>query len=930
MPWFPNMSIRKKLVIGVSLICAASLLLTGAAILTYEVIAFRSGAIKEISTLADVVGAYSTGGVEFNSVADAEKTLACIQADSRVEFVGIHGMDGSTLARFSRSGDEKIENLEVNSAAVRFEHCCLHVIRKVPKNDRGIGFVYIRANLSAMRERLAWHGLVVLGVSLGVLALTCWGATGFARFMTAPVLKLVATAQSVGAKHDYSLRCQKDRDDELGMLVNEFNRMLDRIQTQDGELRLAQDQLERRVQERTADLTRQIYVREEVQSRLRKQEEFMRVILETAPSMISVKDSEGRYLLVNRAVVDFHGIGTDDLLGLCEADIRPGDAECEACLKDDIEISQSGREQHAIEHQRMDGRGQARWLQTFKRSLVTAEGSRQILCVSTDITSLKKAETEMQRAKESAELANQAKSGFLANMSHEIRTPMNGILGMANLLLDTKLTDEQRDFTRTVCSSSEALLTILSDILDFSKIEAGKLTFERIPFDLREVVESTAELLAARALEKKIELSCLIANDVKCYVMGDPTRFRQVLLNLIGNAIKFTDRGEVTVSVSAGSNGEGELRFEIRDTGIGISAEALSKLFQAFAQADGSTTRKYGGTGLGLVICKQLVELMGGRIGVESEIGKGSNFWFTASLCAVDMPEEMSVVAALPKGLRVLVVDDNETNRKILHHYLAGIGLTSFGVGDGDAALRELHRAQGSGEGYDLAVLDVQMPGMDGVTLAKLIRGDGVIGRTRLMFLTSLGLDVTAEISSEFGIPCLNKPVKRDVLCRTLAHLWLPVAKSIETTGSTATSASDAGMSVDQKRSVTVLIAEDNLVNQRVAMRLLRKLGFEADIVSDGNQAVAATEQKRYDLILMDCHMPKLDGYEASRAIRQIEAGRTGDSSRHVIIAMTANAMQGDREKCLAAGMDDYVSKPVEVEELRRVIFRQLEARAAA
>ncbi len=369
----------------------------------------------------------------------------------------------------------------------------------------------------------------------------------------------------------------------------------------------------------------------------------------------------------------------------------------------------------------LDASGGARWILW---SVTTPREEPVIVWSGKDITALKEARINLEHFASSLYSENQTlansveearktvalKSQLLAQTSHEIRTPMNGIIGMSNLLLDTALTEEQRDFARTICSSSEALLTILSDILDFSKIEAGKLTFEKIPFDLREVVESSVELLGARALEKKIELSCLITNDVKQHFMGDPTRFRQVLLNLIGNAIKFTERGEVAVSVSAGSTGNGELRFEIRDTGIGVSAEALPKLFQAFTQADGSTTRRFGGTGLGLVICKQLVELMGGRIGVESEIGKGSNFWFTVSLSVVDMPQEMSIVAPLPKGLRVLVADDNETNRKILHHYLGGIGLTSVGVGDGDAAIRELRRAQGSGEGYHLAILDVQMP----------------------------------------------------------------------------------------------------------------------------------------------------------------------------------------------------------------------------
>jgi CheY-like chemotaxis protein len=490
-------------------------------------------------------------------------------------------------------------------------------------------------------------------------------------------------------------------------------------------------------------------------------------------------------------------------------------------------------------------------------------------------------------------------------MSHEVRTLMNGIIGMANLLLDTKLDAEQRDFTQTIASSSEALLTILSDILDISKIEAGKLQFERIPFNLRETVESTADLLAARAQEKGLQLSCFIRREVVCGVEGDPTRLRQVLLNLIGNAIKFTDSGSVHVNVSKVSDADNIqlLRFEIIDTGVGISLEAQGKLFQAFTQADGSTTRKYGGTGLGLYISKQLVEMMHGELGVRSAPGVGSRFWFT-----VDLPLSGIQPKPAPQfaGKRALIVTAHATHQKVLEHYLTEIGIQCSFVTDALQAIGELRLDKC----YDLSIVDTNIEGMDGNMVARAVRAEPSFSQTRVMMITSLSSETVEELNRFGSIPCLTKPIKREALWNTVAKLLDGAVAKV--------SPPPARQTKTDGHSARILVAEDNLVNQRLAVRMLNKLGHQVDVVPDGVKALTAISEKEYDLVLMDCQMPEMDGYEATRLIR-----RSGKSIR--IVAMTANAMQGDREKCIESGMDDYLSKPVRMEELEAVIRRQME-----
>ncbi|MCG8617954.1 MAG: response regulator [Desulfobacterales bacterium] len=661
--------------------------------------------------------------------------------------------------------------------------------------------------------------------------------------------------------------------------------------------------------------------RKAAEQALKENERRLDTIFNSVQTGIFIVDRETRTLLdVNAAAEMMVGIPKPEMIGkICHNFVCPADRE--SCPVVDLGQTVDKSERILL----TAGNEERPILKTVTE--VTIRGRACLLECFVDIGKQKEIEQGLRDAKEAAEAASRAKADFLANMSHEIRTPMNGVIGMTELLSDTPLTAEQQEFVGTIGKSAEALLAIINDILDHSKIDAGKMELESIEFNLRPLLEDIADLTAVRVYEKGLEYCTIIHPQTPSYLIGDPGRLRQVLLNLISNAVKFTHQGEIVVEtrVTHETRNRAVVKFSVTDTGIGIPAEKVDTLFDAFSQVDTSTTREFGGTGLGLAISRQLTELMGGHISVTSAPDKGSCFSFTT---VFDKPDPEKVRPPLPREKldhrRILVVDDNDTNRMILREELSRWGCRFEEAPDGHTALDKLNTAAANGKNFDIAIIDMQMPGMDGATLGKTIRETPALNALQMIMLTSMGMRGDAKRFGDIGFAAyLNKPIKQRELYDCLSMVSPVSAESSQTARPLITRHAIAEHRASGTSAVKLLLAEDNHINKKVALGALRKMGLSADAVTNGEEVLEALADGDYDLVLMDCQMPKMDGYEATRRIRSGDSGiRNPDIT---IIAMTANAMKGDRAKCLDAGMNDYLAKPVKKKDLVAILEKWLQ-----
>ena len=928
--FFANLSFHRKLTLLVVASTFSALAMTCLGLALFERDRFRNARIDELSLLANTLGENIAASLTFNDQKTAADMLAALHADPDLISAYLYDPSGSVFAEYHRENSP--ETFEIPSQppeGAQFKDGSLTLSQGVFLKGERAGTIFLVSDLRAL-DRKIWHYMQISALVLLISILATFVISRrFLRIAIDPILHLAKLAEIVSSKGDYSLRAPASGKDEVGTLTRSFNNMLRGIQERDHALQSAKDELETRVQTRTEALQREVNERVRAEETLSKERQVLRALIDNVPDFMYVKDADCRFLLANLSVARQMGAQTpEELIGKTDFDFYP--RELATTFYDaEQKVIRSGESEVNREEAGLDAQGNMSKVLTTQVPLRDKNGQvTGIAGIGRDITDLKKAQEEMQKARDAAEAASRAKSEFLANMSHEIRTPLNGIIGMTDLALDTEITAEQREYLQTVKLSADSLLTVINDILDYSKIEAGRIDLDRSDFNLRDSLETTLKTFALRADEKGLELLCEFTPGVPEVVCGDPARLRQIIVNLVGNAIKFTHRGEVQLSVALDSTEAGDhtLHFTVSDTGIGIPEDKQESIFDPFSQADTSTTRKYGGTGLGLTISARLIALMGGHIWVESSPGHGTRFHFTVVVKQSGKILEKNTPVPLEalRNVRVLVVDDNRTNLRILQTMLSRWEMKTIAVGGGEEALAALELARRNSEPFQLILTDMHMPHMDGFTLIEHIRQHSVSTASAIVMLTSAGHRGDAERCRQLGVSAyLLKPIRQFELREALA-LVLGAQKQ-HSDGPLVTRYS-LQQPCHPDDVLSILVAEDNPVNQLLIFRMLEKRGHHVTIAAHGGKALQLLERQSFDLVLMDVQMPEMDGLTATSLIRE----REGGSGQHLkIVALTAHAMQGDRDRCLAAGMDGYLSKPIRPQELDELLCNQIASRRA-